>query len=100
MWCVGTPSFVGAAGYRRLRHTAIASGHPHMGPVVKCEGVRQAVGRLGTDLVERRRADPLLVISLAAAPRASIQPKIAADLAAIAEILVKHLVGQRARECR
>src|SRR5262249_13058341 len=47
-----------------------------------------------------RLADPLLAVGSSAAPRTGRKPTVARDLAAIVEVLVEHLVGQRGGEHR
>src|ERR1700726_2846260 len=47
-----------------------------------------------------RLADPLVAIDAAASPWTGRQPKIARNLAPVAEVLVKHLLSQRRRERR
>src|SRR5207237_1232633 len=47
-----------------------------------------------------RLADALVAVDATAPPRTGRQPEIACDLAAIAEVLVEHLVGQCRRERR
>src|SRR5262249_54597379 len=78
-----------------------------LAPAVRCWNQRLSAqpqpgqfDRLAAGAPVARLADPLFAAGRAAAPGAWRQPDVAADLAAVVEVLVQRLVDQRPGRCQ